>query len=304
MSSSDEMVSQFMAFTGSADAERASMYLEMSGGNLETAVGLFMEHQGGGGGPSSGSGGGSSGGGMGAGEDAVRAPDATQTMRLMDDGPHGGIMRHPYMPMGMMDPILQQQLATSAFARDVVNAAAEEVDADDHMDDGDDGDSNYNDDDDNENSGESGRPRRRRAGGRNSTASNSSGLADMFAPPRHLICNAGGFEGARANAKDSKRWLLVNLQRDNEFSCHALNRDVWRDELVENLIVEGFIFWQEVRQSYAMQPWVVSLPKNSGTNNSEFDCFHSLNSTPVLRCNPVKAHSFFSLCTFFIVAPG
>jgi len=40
--------------------------------------------------------------------------------------------------------------------------------------------------------------------------------------------------------------LLVNIQRDNEFSCHALNRDVWRDELVENLIGEGFIFWQEM----------------------------------------------------------
>jgi Thioredoxin-like len=48
-------------------------------------------------------------------------------------------------------------------------------------------------------------------------------------------------------AKDTKRWLLVNLQRDSEFSCHALNRDVWRDELVENLIREGFVFWQSVR---------------------------------------------------------
>jgi len=37
---------------------------------------------------------------------------------------------------------------------------------------------------------------------------------------------------------------MVNIQRDNEFSSHALNRDVWRDELVENLIREGFIFWQ------------------------------------------------------------
>ncbi|KAL3935351.1 MAG: hypothetical protein SGARI_003013, partial [Bacillariaceae sp.] len=54
----------------------------------------------------------------------------------------------------------------------------------------------------------------------------------------------GGFDGARTMAKDSKRWLLVNLQRDSEFSCHALNRDVWRDELVENLIREGFVFWQ------------------------------------------------------------
>ena len=67
----------------------------------------------------------------------------------------------------------------------------------------------------------------------------------MFAPPRHLLCQES-FEGARTMAKDGKRWLLVNLQRDNEFSCHALNRDVWRDELVENLIGDGFIFWQEV----------------------------------------------------------
>lgn len=57
---------------------------------------------------------------------------------------------------------------------------------------------------------------------------------------------AGGFQGARAVAKDSRRWLLVNLQRDEEFSSHALNRDVWRDELVENLVREGFIFWQSM----------------------------------------------------------
>jgi hypothetical protein len=71
-------------------------------------------------------------------------------------------------------------------------------------------------------------------------------LSDMFAPPSHLMHKAGGFPGAKAMAKDSKRWLLVNVQRDSEFSSHALNRDVWRDELVENLIREGFIFWQVV----------------------------------------------------------
>ena len=254
MSSNDEMVSQFMAFTGSADAERANMYLEMSGGNLETAVGLFMEHQGGGaaGGSSSSPHGGAMGGGsMGTGDDTVRAPDATQTMRLMDDGPRGGMgmmMRHPYMQMGMMDSVIQQQ---SAFARDVVNAAAEdvEIDVDDNME-GDD-DSDYNDDGGTDDGvdGDSSAEQRRRTSSANRNKSNSraTGLADMFAPPVHLICNAGGFEGARQSAKDSKRWLLVNIQRDNEFSCHALNRDVWRNDLVENLIGEGFIFWQEVR---------------------------------------------------------
>eukprot|EP00535_Pseudo-nitzschia_heimii_P003173 CAMPEP_0197174438 /NCGR_PEP_ID=MMETSP1423-20130617/960_1 /TAXON_ID=476441 /ORGANISM="Pseudo-nitzschia heimii, Strain UNC1101" /LENGTH=529 /DNA_ID=CAMNT_0042623369 /DNA_START=232 /DNA_END=1821 /DNA_ORIENTATION=+ len=271
MSSNDEMVSQFLAFTGSSDVNSASMYLEMSGGNLETAVGLFMEHQGGGGagggigsGSSSGAGGASSPatratpGGMAAGNDDVRAPDATRTMRLMDDGPRG-MMGNPY---GVMNLLAQQQLATSAFARDVVNLAADDEDAedddddddrmDDAEDDDDDEDSDYKGNSDDTNNGSNGGERRRRD--RKSSKAGSgpregSGLADMFAPPRHLICNAGGFEGARANAKDSRRWLLVNLQRDNEFSCHALNRDVWRDELVENLIGEGFVFWQEMDMS-------------------------------------------------------
>jgi hypothetical protein len=72
-------------------------------------------------------------------------------------------------------------------------------------------------------------------------------LSDMFSPPLTLIyMGPGGFQGARGAAKDSNRWLLVNLQRDSDFACHALNRDVWRDELVDNLIREGFVFWQSV----------------------------------------------------------
>lgn len=254
----DELVSQFIAFTGSSDTERANMYLEMSSGNLETAVGLFMEHQGGGGNASSsslGSAGFSANGGDGTniGGDTVRAPDATQTMRLMDDhvGPRGGIgmMGHPFVPM--MNPMIQQQLATSAFARDFVNNA--EAD-DDNMNDGDDNDSNnsYDDADIGEGNANSTERRNNRNRSNENTTNSSSvratGLADMFAPPRHLLCQES-FEGARTMAKDGKRWLLVNLQRDNEFSCHALNRDVWRDELVENLIGDGFIFWQEMDTS-------------------------------------------------------
>ena len=33
----DGQISQFLAFTGSSDVERARSYLEMSGGDLETA---------------------------------------------------------------------------------------------------------------------------------------------------------------------------------------------------------------------------------------------------------------------------
>eukprot|EP00573_Skeletonema_grethae_P012056 CAMPEP_0201709514 /NCGR_PEP_ID=MMETSP0578-20130828/58142_1 /ASSEMBLY_ACC=CAM_ASM_000663 /TAXON_ID=267565 /ORGANISM="Skeletonema grethea, Strain CCMP 1804" /LENGTH=700 /DNA_ID=CAMNT_0048198491 /DNA_START=32 /DNA_END=2135 /DNA_ORIENTATION=- len=69
-------------------------------------------------------------------------------------------------------------------------------------------------------------------------------LSTMFQPPNHLIHRAGGFLGAKNFAKDARRWLLVNIQSEDDFACHALNRDVWHDELVENLVREGFVFWQ------------------------------------------------------------
>lgn len=48
-------------------------------------------------------------------------------------------------------------------------------------------------------------------------------------------------------AKMQKKCLLVNIQSDSEFDCHKLNRDVWKDETVENIIECKCIFWQ-VRQ--------------------------------------------------------
>ena len=71
---SDEQVSQFMSVTGSADPTQAASYLEMSGGNLETAVGLYMEHQGGGGG--------GVGGGSGSSDAAVAAAMAASSAAM------------------------------------------------------------------------------------------------------------------------------------------------------------------------------------------------------------------------------
>eukprot|EP00985_Skeletonema_marinoi_P026691 scaffold20905_cov200-Skeletonema_marinoi.AAC.1 len=47
---SDDQLSQFLAFTGSADPNVARQYLEMSGNQLEMAVSLFMDHNNNGGG--------------------------------------------------------------------------------------------------------------------------------------------------------------------------------------------------------------------------------------------------------------
>ncbi|EJK48732.1 hypothetical protein THAOC_32446, partial [Thalassiosira oceanica] len=89
-----------------------------------------------------------------------------------------------------------------------------------------------------------------------SALSATSNLQAMFAPPVHLLHSAGGFIGAKNVAKDARRWLLVNIQSDSDFACHALNRDVWRDELVENLVREGFILWQAENNSAEGQTYV------------------------------------------------
>ena len=141
----------------------------------------------------------------------------------------------------VMYEMMEEQLARPAFApalpvdaRRAVNAAAAAAAA--GSDDDDDNIQYDYDEDDDENMQDV----------EDTQGPSPAGLADMFAAPSHLIHKAGGFQGARQIAKDSKRWLLVNIQKDSEFSSHALNRDVWRNDLVENLIREGFIFWQEV----------------------------------------------------------
>ena len=226
MSANDELVSQFLAFTGSSDVDRAQSYLEMSGGNLETAVSLFMEH----------TTAADEGGGVlddsdevaaaAAASPHVRAPDETRTMRLMDHDPMipgGGGLMNPLMGALMQADDEDLMESASAFARAVdplaaVNAAAAAAAAAE------------------EEEEENGLQEQ----------TQSEALGDMFAAPTHLIHKGGGFQGARAVAKDARRWLLVNIQKDSEFSSHALNRDVWRDDLVENLIREGFIFFQTV----------------------------------------------------------
>mmetsp|Transcript_54369 Transcript_54369/g.65439 ORF Transcript_54369/g.65439 Transcript_54369/m.65439 type:complete len:627 (+) Transcript_54369:36-1916(+) len=316
----DALISEFLSFTGSEDVARAASYLEMSGGNIETAVSLFMEHSQQGG--DSGAGGGVGADGMGAGGangiGGVRAPDETRTERLLGGGGgRGGGINHGLMLpgiLGLNEDMMMHSLLSGAGTTAAAAAAAGETatggevnafgaaaslnpffdaramsseaaaakmemeekrkkkkikkkkqrsqkpgkidvkdtikaaDLDSVDDDSDDDDYDYeaidvdSDEDDDEN---------RANGSSHSSAKVESAssaalpqtLAGMFSPPSY-VHRAGGFQGARAVARDARRWLLVNLQSDAEFACHALNRDVWNDELVTNLIQEGFIFWQ------------------------------------------------------------
>lgn len=250
----DETVSQFLAFTACADPDTAVSYLEMSGGSLETAVGLYMEHAGGGGasgvGPDSGAAAPLP-ADDGVPDDAVRAPDRTRTERLVGGHPQGDLEH--MLPGILRGPDMNEVMRPAAFA----------------------------DSDDEEGDGvvvhRDVREQLNRAADPSSSSSSSahphttSGppqpttLSNMFAPPTHLLHRAGGFQGARAVARDTRRWLLVNLQRDAEFSSHALNRDVWGNDLVENLVTSGFIFWQAMDDTndgatYVQRYGVASFP--------------------------------------------
>lgn len=68
-------------------------------------------------------------------------------------------------------------------------------------------------------------------------------LEDLFRPPLDLMYR-GNFESARDFGQMSNKWLMVNLQDSQEFSCQVLNRDVWSNPAVKSLVSRHFVFWQ------------------------------------------------------------
>jgi hypothetical protein len=66
----------------------------------------------------------------------------------------------------------------------------------------------------------------------------------MFAPPVDIMFQ-GDFETAMTAARSGGRWLLVNVNKNDVFQCHALNRDVWKDDYVKATISHSLIFWSD-----------------------------------------------------------
>lgn len=68
-------------------------------------------------------------------------------------------------------------------------------------------------------------------------------LEDLFRPPLDIMFR-GNFESARDFGQLADKWLMVNIQDSQEFSCQVLNRDVWSNKAVKKLIAKHFTFWQ------------------------------------------------------------
>lgn len=52
------------------------------------------------------------------------------------------------------------------------------------------------------------------------------------------------WDEVRAEGKEALKWIMVNLQDMNDFNCQALNRDIWKDDAVKDLVSENFLFLQ------------------------------------------------------------
>ncbi|KAI7833563.1 hypothetical protein BX661DRAFT_178625 [Kickxella alabastrina] len=76
-----------------------------------------------------------------------------------------------------------------------------------------------------------------------SATSRRSRLAELFKPPFEIM-HMGDFSSARLAARETGKWVMVNIQDVSDFRCQALNRDIWRQQLVKDVVARDFVFFQ------------------------------------------------------------
>ncbi|KAF9428728.1 hypothetical protein BGZ94_001328 [Podila epigama] len=75
------------------------------------------------------------------------------------------------------------------------------------------------------------------------TSPKTSRLADLFKAPLDMMAR-GDFDHSQRVARSENKWLMVNIQEAGVFACQVLNRDLWSDASVKEVIKENFIFLQ------------------------------------------------------------
>jgi UBX domain-containing protein 7 len=49
---------------------------------------------------------------------------------------------------------------------------------------------------------------------------------------------------ARTVARENSKWIVVSIHDPTEFPCQMLNRDLWKDKAVKDILKSSFIFLQ------------------------------------------------------------
>ncbi|CAD6503866.1 BgTH12-05610 [Blumeria graminis f. sp. triticale] len=76
-----------------------------------------------------------------------------------------------------------------------------------------------------------------------SETSKAARLAELFRPPFELMRQVP-WNIARDQGKEEEKWMLVNVQDQSIFDCQQLNRDIWKNDGIKEIIKENFIFVQ------------------------------------------------------------
>ncbi|KAL4431383.1 hypothetical protein ABPG75_006639 [Micractinium tetrahymenae] len=221
MADPSEAVANFVAITG-ADEATALQMLEATGYQLEGAVNLFF---------ATGEAGGAGGaGGPGAAPLPAMEDDEALARRLQEEATGGG-GGGGGGPPALMDeeqvraplPVVTERLYGDEPYRPPSRRPANPVP---------------------QNVVDAFRNFRDEAGG---ASGSGGGLAAMFEPPRGMLFQ-GSFEDAKAAAQEKERWLIVNLQSTSQFASHRLNRDTWRNDMVQSLVENNFVLFQAYDQ--------------------------------------------------------
>ncbi|KAK6456755.1 uncharacterized protein RJT20DRAFT_116550 [Scheffersomyces xylosifermentans] len=270
----DETIQTFLAVTGIDDKEVATHFLELTNGDLEYAVTLFMEsdhHH-------------ATAGATSTNDeelaqrlqneaysnqqqDEVRAADTNvhrhETLVDSFGGPGFDFLSHmqqrsrpaDIFGAGRAGPFNQR---FDELENDYYNSRASEIsdeDDDEYVDEEYNDATNDDDEDDddimeldaNGDVVETTRPmsrRRRLRGAREEElTSTQRRLANLFRPPFEIM-SLVNLDEAKQKGKEENKWILINIQDPSEFKSHILNRDFWSNEKVKAVVKESFVFLQ------------------------------------------------------------
>lgn len=223
----DDLIPTFMDITSVADTQVAQQFIEMAGGNLETAVGLYFEHGASAATPTDN---GNNITNNTAADDEQLAQQLQQELYKQQDTDVEEVRRpieptrETLMPQewGGFNPIQQQfhqplggmfgRAQRSVFNQDVIDL-----------------DSDNDDPSDEEYDSQMTATQRR--------------LANIFRPPWDLISKVD-LETAKHEAASEGKWVLINVQDVSDFRCQCLNRDFWSNPQIKEVVRSNFVFVQ------------------------------------------------------------
>lgn len=106
------------------------------------------------------------------------------------------------------------------------------------------------------------------ASGNGAPSAHARRLEDLFRPPYELMYRIT-WDEARTLGKEDKKWIMVNLQDMSDFNCQMLNRDIWKDRAVQELVKENFIFMQLDKDYPDAEEYITFYFPNQGHENPD-----------------------------------